>query len=230
MALGVRPRRATPERVREAARSLDLGRRDIGHNAEPGDAGMRSRHGSWTSGGRNPSPKHADGVPGPNGRLSRLGARSPNSSKDLDVLVDADLRVAIPYHRVQTALVNVPIWLAHLVPPAVAEALDYNNPGSSHGQRELLCRVRDAICCDVSSAQVAVDEILVPLRWQSELGSEEFPPVLDVELRAAESAHQWSRLSLRATYECPSLLGQRHLQSAVDIAADAYLIAVATWL
>ena len=146
------------------------------------------------------------------------------------MLVEAELRVAIPYHRVQAAFVHVPIWLAHLVPPAVAEALEYNNPGSSYGQRELLYRLRDGICCDVGSAHVAIDEIVVPLRWHSELASEEFPPVVDVELRVAESPHQWSRLSLRATFECPSAPGHHHLQSAVDIAADAYLIAVATWL
>ena len=49
---------------------------------------------------------------------------------------------------------------------------------------------------------VAIDEIVVPLRWHSELASEEFPPMVDVELRVAESPHQWSRLSLRATFEC----------------------------
>ena len=146
------------------------------------------------------------------------------------MLIEAELRVAIPYHRVRAAFVNVPVWLAHLVPPAVAEALEYNNPGSSHPQRELLYRLRDGICCDVGCAQVASDEIMVPLRWQSELASEQFPPVVDVELRVAESPHQWSRLSLRATFECPSAPRHRHLQSAVDIAADAYLIAVATWL
>ena len=124
----------------------------------------------------------------------------------------------------------MPTWLAHLVAPAVAEALGSTHPDPSHGRREPSNRLRDAISCDVGSAQVAIEEIMVPMQWHFDLASEAFPPVVDVELRSAEASHEWSRLSLRATYECPSAPGQDDMQRAVGIAANAYLVAVATWL
>ena len=55
--VGLTGTRVVIGRGQRPARSRDLGRRDIGHKAEPGDAGMRSRYGVLDIGQAEPSPE-----------------------------------------------------------------------------------------------------------------------------------------------------------------------------
>jgi hypothetical protein len=141
------------------------------------------------------------------------------------MLTHRTLDLGRPYHRLQPWLVDAPSLIKRIVPDVVAQAIVRQRPdaGTSH----LLTTAGLPVRVRLGRTQMTIASITVPLRWESELDPDLFPPVVEAELIVTPAAEHSARAVLRIRCADPETGDAGAMREVVEAAADAYLRALA---
>jgi hypothetical protein len=110
-----------------------------------------------------------------------------------------------PYARVRRRLLDDPAWIAPIATASITQTLVGAGPGMiAVPDPADLTMPPEAVRCQLAAARLTTGQVVIPLRWITELDREVFPAILDADLRVTDHEPRTTTLELMGTYASPT--------------------------